>query len=140
MYFSFYAKTTLRVRYAETDKMGYCYYGNYAQYCEVGRVEAMRSAGMSYRELEEQGIMMPVMDFYVRYIAPAKYDDLIEITTYIKEIKGAKMLFDYEIHNEQKELLVQAKTTLVFVSSQSMKPIKAPVDFFSPLNKFIVKL
>jgi acyl-CoA thioester hydrolase len=136
MELSFSNQTKLRVRYGETDQMGYCYYGNYAQYFEVGRVEAMRSVGMSYREMEERGIMLPVSDFNVKYFAPARYDDELTITTYIKEVKGARLLFDYEIHNEKGEQVAKAHTTLVFVSVSNMRPTKAPDDFIELLKNY----
>jgi acyl-CoA thioester hydrolase len=81
--------TEIRVRYGETDQMGYCYYGNYAQYFEVGRVETLRSLGMSYKSLEENGIMLPVLDFSINYNKPALYDDLLTIETTIVKIEGA---------------------------------------------------
>ena len=126
----------LRVRYSETDQMGYCYYGNYAQYFEVGRVEALRSVGMSYKAMEEQGIMLPVSEFIVKYKHPAYYDDLLTITTKITEIKGARIVFHYEIHNEQKNLIAHAETTLVFVNKSNMKPVSAPEDFLEIIKKF----
>lgn len=136
MELSFSNTTKIRVRYGETDQMGYCYYGNYALYFEVGRVEAMRSVGMSYREMEERGIMLPVSDFSVKYHVPAQYDDELTITTFITGVKGARLLFDYEIHNEKNELVVKAHTTLVFVSTENMRPIKAPDDFIALLKKY----
>lgn len=126
--------TSLRVRYGETDQMGYCYYGNYAQYFEVGRVEALREIGMSYRELEESGVMLPVSDFRVKYIFPAKYDDLLTITTYVSKLEGVRLTFDYEIHNEQKRLVSTASTTLVFVNKQSMRPVSPPEEFMALLS------
>lgn len=129
-------QTKLRVRYGETDQMGYCYYGNYAQYFEVGRVEAMRSVGMSYREMEVRGIMLPVSDFSVKYHAPARYDDELTITTSIVAVKGARLLFDYVIHNEQGELVAKAHTTLVFVTVSTMRPTKAPEDFLEMLKPY----
>ena len=118
----------VRIRYGETDQMGYCYYGNYAQYFEIGRVEALRELGVSYKSLEERGIMLPVTDLHVKYIRPALYDDLIEIKTHIKSTPGVKIEFEYEIYNEKKELLTTGATTLVFISSETMRPVKAPED------------
>ncbi len=118
--------TYLRVRYAETDQMGYCYYGNYASYFEVGRVEALRSLGVSYRELEEKGVMLPVRHFSIDYHFPAKYDDLLAVETVIQSIGGAKIIFDYTIYNEAKQKLVSGTTTLVFVNKDTMRPIPAP--------------
>jgi len=128
--------STLRVRYGETDQMGYCYYGNYAQYFEVGRVEALREVGMSYKSLEENGVMLPVSEFKVNYKSPAKYDDLLLITTKITEIKGARILFEYTIYNEKQDLIAEAETTLVFVSKQSMRPISPPSEFISIIEKY----
>ena len=128
--------STLRVRYGETDQMGYCYYGNYAQYFEVGRVEAMREVGMSYKSLEEKGVMLPVSDFKVKYKSPAKYDDLLLITTKIVEIRGARIIFEYTIYNENQELVSEAETTLVFVSKETMRPISPPNEFISVVEKY----
>jgi acyl-CoA thioester hydrolase len=119
----------LRVRYGETDRMGYCYYGNYAEFLEVGRVEALRSMGITYKELEDDGFMLPVSEFQIKYFHPAKYDDLLTITTYVSHLKGARIYFSYEIFNEENKKLVEATTTLVFVKSETMKPTLAPELF-----------
>jgi acyl-CoA thioester hydrolase len=119
----------LRVRYGETDRMGYCYYGNYAEFLEVGRVEALRSMGITYKELEDDGIMLPVSEFQIKYLHPAKYDDLLTITTNVSHLKGARIYFSYEIFNEENKKLVEATTTLVFVKSETMKPTLAPELF-----------
>lgn len=137
MQIQFSNQTKLRVRYAETDQMGYCYYGNYAQYFEVGRVEAMRSLGMSYRELEEAGIMLPVIDFSVKYYVPATYDEELTVTTTIEKLQGAKLSFSYQINNEQGQLVVTAMTTLVFVRSETKRPTKAPENFLKLINQYI---
>jgi acyl-CoA thioester hydrolase len=121
----------IRVRYGETDQMGYCYYGNYAQYFEVGRVEALRSLGLSYKSLEDDGIMLPVLDFNVKYIAPAYYDDLLTIETTIERIDGARLYFSYEIKNEAGKLISKATTTLVFVNKTTMRPTVPPAQFLS---------
>lgn len=126
-----------RIRYAETDKMGYCYYGNYARFFEIGRVEALRSLNFSYKELEDQGIMLPVLDYSVKFIKPAIYDDEITITTFIKELPGVKIIFDYEIHNQNDILLSKATTSLVFVDGSTMKPTKAPQGLIEKLKKYI---
>lgn len=128
--------STLRVRYGETDQMGYCYYGNYAQYFEVGRVESLREVGMSYKSLEENGVMLPVSEFKVKYKSPAKYDDLLLILTKITAIKGARIVFNYTIHNEKQELIAEAETTLVFVSKETMRPISPPKEFLSIIEKY----
>ena len=127
----------IRIRYSETDQMGYCYYGNYAQFFEIGRVETLREIGVSYRALEERGIMLPVVDLNVKYLKPALYDDLIEIKTFLKKIPTAKIEFEYEIYNEKKELLTTASTSLVFISAETMKPIKAPQDLIEKIKESI---
>jgi acyl-CoA thioester hydrolase len=91
------SETKLRVRYAETDRMGYAYYGNYAQYYEVGRVEALRQLGLSYRSLEDSGIFLPVLHYSVKFFKPAFYDDLLTVRTIIKEIPQTRIKFFYEI-------------------------------------------
>lgn len=136
MEIQFEHQSNLRVRYGETDQMGYCYYGNYAQYFEVGRVEAMRKVGMSYKSLEEQGVMLPVSEFSVKYKFPAKYDDLLTITTKIIRLKGARIVFHYLIHNEKEQLIAEAETTLVFVAKDTMRPISPPATFLEKLQNY----
>lgn len=135
MEINFSKETQIRVRYGETDQMGYCYYGNYAQYFEVGRVEALRAVGLSYKELEEQGIMLPVSEFNVKYLSPAFYDDLLTIKTTITKIKGARIIFEYEIQNEKKQKVAFAFTTLVFVSKETMRPVSPPENFINIIEK-----
>lgn len=121
------SETTIRVRYAETDKMGYVYYGNYNQYYEVGRVEALRQLDYSYKKMEEDGIMLPVYTCNIKYLKPAFYDDLLVIKTSIKEMPRVKMIFEYEIFNQKNELLNIGSTTLVFVNIKTNKPCMAPL-------------
>lgn len=121
------SETTIRVRYAETDKMGYVYYGNYNQYYEVGRVEALRQLDYSYKKMEEDGIMLPVYTCNIKYLKPAFYDDLLVIKTSIKEMPRVKMIFEYEIFNQKNELLNIGSTTLVFVDIKTNKPCVAPL-------------
>ncbi len=137
MDFNYSFSINLRVRYSETDQMGYCYYGNYAQYFEVGRVETLRSLGMSYKQLEDEGIMLPVSEFSVKYFAPAFYDNELTVETTITEIKGARIYFDYTITNDLGELICKAQTTLVFVQQGTMKPIPAPKSFTTLLQKYV---
>lgn len=116
----------IRVRYSETDRMGFVYYGNYAAYFEVGRVECLRSLGVSYRELEDSGIALPVTEYRIKYIRPAFYDDLLTIKTAIPEMPSARIRFVYETMNQQGVLLNTAETTLVFINRDTMKPCMAP--------------
>ena len=133
----FVHSSNIRIRYSETDQMGYCYYGNYAQFLEIGRVETLRTVGISYKELEEKGIMLPVVELNIKYLKPALYDDLIEIRTYLKKTPGVRIEFDYEIYNEKNELLTTAYTSLVFISSKTMKPVQAPEDLREKIKSLI---
>ena len=131
-------QTSLRVRYSETDQMGYCYYGNYASFFEVGRVETLRAAGMSYRELEDSGVMLPVSTYNVRYKSPAKYDDLLVVETTISEVSGARITFDYTITCEDR-LVATANTVLVFVAKETMRPIAPPESFIKLIEPHEIK-
>lgn len=124
------SETKIRVRYGETDQMGYVYYGVYAQYYEVGRVEAMRLLGFSYKEVEERGLLLPVIEFSIQYKKPAFYDEEITVVTYLKQIPtGLRLLFEYECYNEKGELLNTGKVTLVSKDKFSGKLIPLP-DWF----------
>jgi len=128
--------TKIRVRYGETDQMGYMYYGNYAQYYEVGRVEMLRSLGMSYSSMEADGIMMPVLELKCKYIKPALYDQEITVTTIIKTLPGIRIFFEYELYNEKEELINIGTTTLVFVDMKKNKPTNPPENFMEKLSVF----
>ena len=119
-------ETKVRVRYSETDQMQYVYYGNYAQYFEVARVEAMRYLGVSYKTMEQRGVIMPVLELNVKYFRPARYDDLLTIKTNIPKLPEVKIFFEYEVYNEANTLLVKGATTLVFVDTVTGKPVEAP--------------
>jgi acyl-CoA thioester hydrolase len=124
----------VRVRYSETDKMGYCYYGNYAAYLELGRVELLREYKIVYKELEDLGILLPVSELSIKYLHPAKYDDFLKIQTKISDLQGARIYFSYEIYNENEILILSATTTLVFVDAKTMRPIATP-DFILDILK-----
>jgi len=127
--------TKLRVRYAETDQMGVVYYGNYAQYLEQGRTEWLRELGFSYKWMEENQVLLPVTNMNINYKLPARYDDVISITTILKKIPTFKIEFYYEIHNQDGQLLATAETTLVFINSLTNKLIKAPNYLLEKLEK-----
>ncbi|GAB5401482.1 MAG: hypothetical protein Aureis2KO_30670 [Aureisphaera sp.] len=118
--------TKLRVRYGETDQMGVVYYGNYAQFLEQGRTEWLRELGFSYKWMEENNVQLPVTHLSIDFKFPARYDDLIYVTTTLRKIPTFKIEFDYEIHNEEGRLLVSASTTLCFINSDTKKLMKAP--------------
>ena len=136
----FTSTTQIRVRYGETDQMGYLYYGNYALYYEVGRAESIRQLGFTYRQLEEMGIMMPVADLHVQYYRPALYDDLITVKTILKELnEGPKIQFHSELYNEQEQLLNKGVTTLVFYDPKEKKKTNMPPELYSRLEPFFRK-
>lgn len=119
-------ETQVRVRYGETDAMGIVYYGTYPLYYETGRTEMMRHLGFTYRKMEESGIIMPVISMNCRYRKPALYDDLLTIRTIVKEMPATRILFDYEILNENHELVNEGQTTLVFVDREKGRPVSIP--------------
>ncbi|AVM49653.1 thioesterase family protein [Capnocytophaga sp. oral taxon 878] len=127
----------LRTRYAETDQMGVVYYGNYPQYLELGRVEWLRSIGFTYKAMEEEGVMMPVVSLQIQYKKPALYDELITIRTILKELPSKKIEFDYEIYNEKGELLSTANTVLVFVDAKTFRPVRCPEKVLQLIGKAI---
>ena len=129
-------ETKVRVRYAETDQMGYVYYGNYAQFYEVGRVELFRSLGFPYKSLEDSGIMLPVIELQSKFLKPAKYDEELVVKTYLVEKPLIKIRFDYELFNQDRELLNTGSTTLVFIDMKRNKPCPAPVAFLSRLERY----
>jgi acyl-CoA thioester hydrolase len=133
------SETKIRVRYGETDQMGYVYYGEYAQYYEVGRVEALRLLGFSYKEIEQKGLLMPVIDFSISYKKPAYYDDEITVITLIREKpNGYRFNFEYECYNSSNELLNTGKVTLVMLEKATNKMAKIPEWFENALNRFFL--
>lgn len=136
-----YSSTTeIRVRYGETDQMGYLYYGYYALYYEVGRAEAIRQLGYTYRELEEMGIMMPVVELNSQYLRPALYDDLITVKTILKELPdGPKISFHSELYNEKGQLLNKGVTTLVFYDPKEKQKVNMPEALKERLAPYFTK-
>jgi acyl-CoA thioester hydrolase len=116
----------LRVRYAETDQMGYVHHGNYAAYYEEARTEALRSTGITYKQLEESGVMMPVYENFGKFLRPARYDDVLTIKVMLKKKPSVKITFEYEIFNESSILIHTGYTTLVFVDRNTAKPCAIP--------------
>jgi acyl-CoA thioester hydrolase len=127
--------TQVRVRYAEADPMNVVYYGNYAQYFEVGRVESLRNLGISYKGIEDMGIMLPVVELNIKYLRPAKYDDLLTIKSQIKELPTEhKIVFDQEIYNEEGKLLTIGKVKLYFMDSKLGKRVSMPAIMLEKLS------
>lgn len=126
----------IRVRYAETDQMGFVYYGNYATYYEVARVESLRKLGFAYKRLEEQGIMLPVLENKTRFLLPAKYDELLTINVEIVSRPGVKIVFNYKIFNEKEQLINTGETILAFVNMGSGRPCRPPKVMQDLLNPY----
>jgi len=130
------SETSVRVRYGETDQMGYVYYGYYAMYYEVARVEALRKLGLTYREIEAMGIIMPVLENHSRFLLAGKYDELLRIVTTIKEQPTVRITFQYDIYNEENTLIHQGQTVLAFVDQKSGKPCRPPEAMMRVLAPF----
>ncbi len=129
--------TTVRVRYAETDQMDIVYYGNYAQYFEVGRAESIRVLGFTYKRMEEMGVRMPVVQMEARFMRPAHYDDLITIKTLLKELPDDHQItFHHEVYNEKKKLLTTGKVVLYFIDIQTGKKTSLPQDLKQALSVY----
>ena len=131
-------KTQIRIHYALTDQMGVVYHGHYAQFYEIGRTEALRSLGITYKEVEATGVIMPVTEIHSKFVRPALYDDLVTVVTTVKEMPlHHKIIFHSEIYNEKDELLNVGDVTLYFMDAKTMKRAEMPqqikekmVDFF----------
>jgi len=129
--------THIRVRYAETDQMGYVYYGNYAAYFEVARTEAFRQLGIRYKDLEAAGVGMPVGELRTRFRRPARYDDLLTVRLLLRQpAEGARILFEYEVYNEAGHLLTEGHTLMVFVSMATGRPVPIPAEIQAKLASY----
>jgi len=117
---------SFRVRYGETDQMGVVYHGKYADYLEIGRTEWLRSFGVTYKQMEEENIILPVVHLQIDYKKSAKYDDLLTVETRLQKMPLIKIAFDYKIYNESRELLAEAHTVLAFMNKNTMRPMKCP--------------
>ncbi len=126
----------LRIRYGETDQMGYVYHGNYAQFYEIGRTELLRKLGLSYKKLEQQGILMPVLKMNTRFIKAVGYDDEIVIKTTLREMPTVRIKFYYSVFNTQGELVNQADVTLIFVDTKTRRPCRPPAKMLEVLKPY----
>ena len=124
-----------RVLYSDTDKMGYMYYGQYAKYLEMGRVEALRSLGLSYKSMEDKGVMLPVLDLKIKYLKPLFYDDKVTLTTKVCDMPDTRIYFEYELKNPKGQPTTLAETTLVFVDRNG-KPCMIPENFKSKIKTY----
>jgi acyl-CoA thioester hydrolase len=135
----FVSETNIRVRYAETDQMDVVYYGNYAQYFEVGRAESIRQLGFTYKDMEQNGVMMPVVELQCKYLRPAHYDDLITVKTTLRELPtDHRIEFHHEVYNEQKKLLTTGKVVLFFLDIRTKAKAAMPADLREALAVFFV--
>lgn len=129
--------TKIRVRYGETDQMGYLYYGNYAEYYEVGRVEALRTLGITYRDMEVKlQVMMPVMSLEMRFVRPALYDELLTVRTTIKEYPLRNIVFEMEIFNENNKLVNGGRVKLCFIDADTRRRIDTPAILLESLKSY----
>jgi acyl-CoA thioester hydrolase len=128
--------TKVRVRYGETDQMGYMYYGNYAEFFEVGRVEMLRSIGLTYSWMEGVGIMMPVLEMKCKYLKPALYDEEISIKVIMEKMPGVKIHFKYELFNEREELIHIGETMLAFIDMKRNRPSLPPQEFLDKVKPY----
>jgi acyl-CoA thioester hydrolase len=130
------SETLIRVRYGETDRMGYMYYGHYPEYFEVSRTDMIRSLGLSYKEIEDLGIIMPVRSLNVHYKLPAHYDEVLTVKSFLRKIPEIKLDIDYEIYNQQQQLICTGNTILAFVDTKTRRPRRAPVFFLEAVSKY----
>lgn len=127
--------TNIRVRYGETDQMGVVHHGKYAQYFEMGRIDWLDQFAISYAQMEREGIIMPVRQMNIKYLHPARFDDLISVETSLREIPDVRIKFDYKIFDQQNKLLTKATTELVFVNAATKKPIPCPDYILEKIKK-----
>lgn len=130
----FTARTTYRIRYADTDQMGVVYYGNYPKFYEIGRSEMIRDLGYTYKKLEDSGVFMPVASVNAKYHAPLYYDELITIETTLKQVPQARMVFYHTIYNDKQAVVHSAEVTLVFLSKESNRPVRVPAYMIDALR------
>lgn len=126
--------TKIKVRYGETDQMGVVYHGNYAQYLEIGRIEWLSALGISYKEMEQQGLMLPVVVLNITYCKPSFYDDTLSIKTTLVKQPKVSVEFDYEIYNSDGDLITTAYSKLVFVDMKTRQPTRCPQYFLDQLQ------
>ncbi len=130
-------QTQVKVRYAETDQMGIVYHGNYAQYYEIARTECFEaSSGMTYASMEEEGIMLPILEFQSKYLKPALYNQVLTIKTIVKNLPSVRLIVEYEMYNEENTLINVGKTTLVFVDRETRRPCHPPESFMKNVRQY----
>ena len=131
-----YNESKIRVRYGETDRMGYLHHGTYALYFETGRTELLRNLGLTYKQMEDDGVLLPLSNLNIHYLLPAYYDDELIVKTSLKKMPSVRLEFDYEIVNQIGEIICKASTILVFVSAETRKPIRMPEYFYQIIKPY----
>jgi acyl-CoA thioester hydrolase len=127
--------TPIRIRYADTDQMRFAYYGKYFEYFEQGRSDLLREIGLPYPDIEEMGLILPVIEAHATYKKPSKYDDLIKVITYLKDPPVARVRLDYEVFDESEdELIADGYTIHSFVNAESGRPTRAPAQFLEAIQ------
>jgi acyl-CoA thioester hydrolase len=129
-------ETQIRVRYGETDQMGVVYHANYASYFEVGRTEWLRQFGITYKSMEESGVMLPVVSLTLNYKNSARYDDLIKVKTTLKKLPLASIEFEYELTNQKNELVATGNTVLAFIDMERNRPTRCPKYLLDKLQNY----
>lgn len=133
----FISETTIRVRYAETDQMDVVYHGNYAQYFEVGRAEAIRQLGFTYKSMEQMGIIMPIVEWHAKFLRPAHYDDLLTVKTILRELPADHRIeFHQEVYNQQEKLLTTGRVVLYFLKAATREKHNMPEELRQKLKPF----
>jgi acyl-CoA thioester hydrolase len=136
----FVSETQIRVRYAETDQMNVVYYGNYAQYFEVARAESIRSLGFTYKDMESMGIIMPVVELHMKFVQPARYDDLLTIRTILHQMPNDHRIeFHHEVFHESGRLLAKGRVVLFFMDVKTMTRSRMPKELETKLQIYFSK-
>jgi acyl-CoA thioester hydrolase len=130
------SRLNFRVRYNEVDQMGYVHHGNYAAFFEMGRTELMRTYDLTYKNLEDSGIILPLSEYSVKFFEPALYDDELHLETRLVKCEGVRLIFEYTLYKEQNKKIAEGVTPLVFVSSETRKPMRPPVHFLEKIKPF----
>jgi acyl-CoA thioester hydrolase len=123
-----WSSTTVRVRYAETDQMGVAWHGQYFAWFEVGRTDLLRERGCTYRELEADGLRLPVIDAAAKYLRPARYDDLLEVRTRLSRLGGARVEFEYEVRRQGEEPPLATGSTAHAAVDPEGRPRRLPAE------------
>jgi acyl-CoA thioester hydrolase len=130
------SETTLRVRYGETDRMGFLFHAHYANYYEVGRTECIRQLGLTYREIEDAGVLMPVTDLSIKFLLPAGYDETIKVISTIPTLPAVRMVVHGEMQNEQGQVINRSEVKLTFLEASSKRIVVAPDILLTRLQPF----